>query len=306
MIGFLVKRLVWTAATMWVVFTITFFLMRSVPGGPFDGERKLDPEIKRNIESRYGTNDPLPVQYFRELGNVCRGDLGPSYKLADYTVNEIIAQGFPVSASLGTLALCFAIGLGLPVGIVAATRRGKLPDYGAMTLATIGMALPEFFVAPLAIIVFVFVWPLFPAAGWGSWQQLILPSVCLGLPYAAYIARLTRTGMLDVLSQDYIRTAHAKGLAPRDVVLRHALKGAMLPVVSFLGPATAGILTGSLIEEAIFAIPGLGIHFVQSAQQRDYTLAMGLVLLYFLLLSLMNLVVDLLYKLLDPRVKIDS
>ena len=306
MIGFLVKRLVWTAATMWVVFTITFFLMRSVPGGPFDGERKLDPEIKRNIESRYGTNDPLPVQYFRELGNVCRGDLGPSYKLADYTVNEIIAQGFPVSASLGTLALCFAIGLGLPVGIVAATRRGKLPDYGAMTLATIGMALPEFFVAPLAIIVFVFVWPLCPASGWGSWQQLILPSVCLGLPYAAYIARLTRTGMLDVLSQDYIRTAHAKGLAPRDVVLRHALKGAMLPVVSFLGPATAGILTGSLIEEAIFAIPGLGIHFVQSAQQRDYTLAMGLVLLYFLLLSLMNLVVDLLYKLLDPRVKIDS
>ena len=306
MIGFLVKRLVWTAATMWVVFTITFFLMRSVPGGPFDGERKLDPEIKRNIETRYGTNDPLPVQYFRELGNVCRGDLGPSYKLADYTVNEIIAQGFPVSASLGTLALCFAIGLGLPVGIVAATRRGKLPDYGAMTLATIGMALPEFFVAPLAIIVFVFVWPLFPAAGWGSWQQLILPSVCLGLPYAAYIARLTRTGMLDVLSQDYIRTAHAKGLAPRDVILRHALKGAMLPVVSFLGPATAGILTGSLIEEAIFAIPGLGIHFVQSAQQRDYTLAMGLVLLYFLLLSLMNLVVDLLYKLLDPRVKIDS
>ncbi len=306
MIGFLVKRLLWTAATMWVVFTITFFLMRSVPGGPFDGERKLDPEIKRNIESRYGTNDPLPVQYFRELGNVCRGDLGPSYKLADYTVNEIIAQGFPVSASLGTLALCFAIGLGLPVGIVAATRRGKLPDYGAMTLATIGMALPEFFVAPLAIIVFVFVWPLFPAAGWGSWQQLILPSVCLGLPYAAYIARLTRTGMLDVLSQDYIRTARAKGLAPRDVVLRHALKGAMLPVVSFLGPATAGILTGSLIEEAIFAIPGLGIHFVQSAQQRDYTLAMGLVLLYFLLLSLMNLVVDLLYKLLDPRVKIDS
>lgn len=306
MIGFLVKRLLWTAATMWVVFTITFFLMRSVPGGPFDGERKLDPEIKRNIETRYGTNDPLEVQYFRELGNVCRGDLGPSYKLADYTVNEIIAQGFPVSASLGTLALCFAIGLGLPVGIVAATRRGKLPDYGAMTLATIGMALPEFFVAPLAIILFVFVWPLFPAAGWGAWQQLILPSVCLGLPYAAYIARLTRTGMLDVLSQDYIRTAHAKGLAPRDVVLRHALKGAMLPVVSFLGPATAGILTGSLIEEAIFAIPGLGIHFVQSAQQRDYTLAMGLVLLYFLLLSLMNLVVDLLYKLLDPRVKIDS
>ena len=246
------------------------------------------------------------MQYCRELGNVCRGDLGPSYKLADYTVNEIIAQGFPVSASLGTLALCFAIGLGLPVGILAATRRGKLPDYGSMTIATIGMALPEFFVAPLAIILFVFVWPLFPAAGWGSWQQLILPSVCLGLPYAAYIARLTRTGMLDVLSQDYIRTAHAKGLAPRDVVLRHALKGAMLPVVSFLGPATAGILTGSLIEEAICAIPGLGIHFVQSAQQRDYTLAMGLVLLYFLLLSLMNLVVDVLYKLLDPRVKIDS
>jgi oligopeptide transport system permease protein len=305
-ISFLIKRLLWTAATMWVVFTATFFLMRAVPGGPFDGERKLDPEIKRNIEARYGTNDDLDVQYFRELGRAVRGDLGPSYKLADFTVNEIIAQGFPISASLGTLALCFALGLGIPTGILAAVWRGRGLDYGPMTVATIGMALPEFFVAPLAVILFVFLWPLFPAAGWGSWDQLILPSVCLGLPFAAYIARLTRTGMLEVLSQDYIRTAYAKGLTSTDVVLRHAVKGALLPVVSFLGPATAGILTGSLIEESIFAIPGLGIHFVQSAQQRDYTLAMGLVLLYFLLLSVMNLVVDLLYKLLDPRVKIDS
>ncbi|MGC3969853.1 MAG: ABC transporter permease subunit [Pirellulales bacterium] len=306
MIGFLVRRLLLTVITMWVVFTLTFFLMRSVPGGPFDGERQLDPEIKKNIEARYHLNEPLSVQYLRELSNVCRGDLGPSFRLADFSVNEIIAQGFPVSASLGILAMCFALSLGIPTGIIAAVRRAQPLDYGPMTLATIGIALPEFFIAPLGIILLVFTWHLFPAAGWGSWQQLILPSFFLGLPFAAYIARLMRTGMLEVLSQDYIRTAYAKGLTSTQVVVRHAVKGALLPVVSFLGPATAGILTGSLIEEAIFAIPGLGIHFVQSAQQRDYTLAMGLVLLYFLLLSLMNLVVDLLYKLLDPRVRIDS
>ncbi|MBL9092311.1 MAG: ABC transporter permease subunit [Planctomycetaceae bacterium] len=306
MTGFLIRRLLWTGATLWVVFTITFFLMRSVPGGPFDGERKLDPEIKRSIEARYQLDDPLYVQYFRELGNALRGDLGPSFKLADFSVNEIIAQGFPVSASLGILAMCVALTLGLSVGIIAGVSRGRALDYGPMSLATLGIALPEFFVAPLAIILFVFIWPLFPAAGWGSWRQLILPSVCLGLPYAAYIARLMRTGMLDVLSQDYIRTAYAKGLTTKEIVFRHAARAALLPVVSFLGPATAGILTGSLIEESIFAIPGLGIHFVQAAQQRDYTLAMGLVLLYFVILSAMNLVVDVLYKLLDPRVKIES
>ena len=302
---FLLKRLGWMLLTLWVVFTISFILMRSVPGGPLSNERKLDPEIEKNIQARYHLDDPLWMQYLRELGNAARFDLGPSYRLADFSVNEIIAQGFPISASLGVLAMFFAVTLGVTAGVVSALRRQTWLDHSVMAVATLGMALPEFVIASLAILVFVFWIPLFPAAGWGTLRQLLLPSVCLGAPYAAYIARLTRTGMLDVLSQDYIRTALAKGLPMRTVVTRHALRGAMLPVVSFLGPATAGILTGSLVEEQIFAIPGLGMHFVQAATQRDYTLAMGLVLLYTALLYALNVVVDVAYTVLDPRVKLE-
>lgn len=302
---FILKRLGWMILTLWIVFTISFFLMRAVPGGPFSSERKVDPEIMKNIEARYHLNDPLWEQYLRELGNTARFDLGPSYKLADFSVNEIIAQGFPISASLGILALFFALTLGISAGIVSAVRRGSWLDHGVMASATVGMALPEFVVASLAILMFVFWIPIFPAAGWGTLKQLALPSLCLGLPYAAYIARLTRTGMLDVLSQDYIRTALAKGLPLPTVIFRHALRGALLPVVSFLGPAAAGILTGSLVEEQIFAIPGLGMHFVQAALQRDYTLAMGLVLLYTALLYGLNLLVDVGYTVLDPRVKLE-
>jgi oligopeptide transport system permease protein len=291
--------------TLWVVFTISFFLMRSVPGGPLSSERQLDPEIRRNIEARYKLDRPLVEQYASELWNVLRFDLGPSYRLADFSVNEIIAQGFPISASLGIMALFFAVLFGVTSGIISAVWRQSWLDLGVMTLATVGMALPEFVVASLAILVFVFWIPVFPAAGWGTIKQLILPSMCLAAPFAAYIARLTRTGMLDVLSQDYVRTALAKGLPYRTVILRHALRGALLPVVSFLGPATAGILTGSLVEEQIFAIPGLGMHFVQAATQRDYTLAMGLVLLYTALLYSLNMIVDVAYTVLDPRVKLE-
>ncbi|MBX7168154.1 MAG: ABC transporter permease [Pirellulales bacterium] len=305
MMAFLLRRALWLVLTLWIVFTISFFLMRAVPGGPLDAERQLEPEIRANIEARYHLDEPLARQYLRELANVVRGDLGYSYKMADFSVNEIIGQGFPISASLGIVALSFALVLGLSVGIISAVRRQGWIDVSLRTLATIGIAVPDFVLASVAIILLVFVWPLFPAAGWGEFRHLILPGCCLGAPYAAYIARLTRTGMLDVLNQDYIRTAYAKGLLPRTVIFRHALKGALLPVVSFLGPAIAGILTGSLVVEQIFAIPGLGIHFVQSATQRDYTLAMGLVLLYTALLCLMNLLVDVAYTLLDPRVKLE-
>lgn len=304
MIRFLLNRLAWTLLVLWVVFTLSFFLMRAVPGGPFSSERALDPDIRRNFEARYNLDKPLQVQYLLELQNYCRGEFGLSMKLRDFTINEIIAQGFPVSSLLGLLALLFALAIGITAGIASALRRGHLIDHGLMAVATIGIALPEFVVAGVAIICFVFLLPLFPAAGWGTPQQLVLPVLCLGAPYAAYVARLTRSGMLDVLSQDYIRTAHAKGLAPPTVVLRHALKGALLPVVSYLGPATAGILTGSLVEEKIFAIPGLGVHLIESASQRDYTLAMALTMLYTVLLCVMNLVVDVAYKLLDPRIKL--
>jgi len=305
MIVFILKRLGWMAITLWVVFTVSFFLMREVPGGPFDRERELDPQIKANLEARYHLDEPRVKQYVRELGNTLRLDLGYSFSRPDFRVNEILAQGFPISASLGIVALFFALSLGLVAGVVSAVRRQTALDVALMTAATVGIALPNFVIAGIMIILLVFIWPLFPAAGWGTLRHLILPGFCLGAPYAAYVARLTRTGMLDVLSQDYVRTAYAKGLSTRAVVLRHALKGALLPVVSFLGPAIAGILTGSLVVEKIFNIPGLGVHFVEAATQRDYTLAMGLVLVYTTLLYTMNLLVDVSYAFLDPRVRLE-
>ena len=305
MIRFVLRRMVWMAITLWVVFTVSFFLMHAVPGGPFDRERQLDPQIEENLRRRYNLDLPLPQQYLRELGNTLRGDLGDSLRLADFRVNEIIAQGLPISASLGTVALAFALSLGLTAGILAAVRRQTAVDFVLMSIATVGIALPNFVIAGIMIILFVFLIPIFPAAGWGTLGHLVLPGFCLGAPFAAYIARLTRTGMLEVLSQDFIRTAYAKGLPAHTVILRHALRSALLPVVSFLGPAIAGILTGSLVVEEIFAIPGLGVHFVQAALQRDYTLAMGLVLLYTALLYTMNLLVDISYAYLDPRVKLE-
>jgi oligopeptide transport system permease protein len=305
MTAFLLRRLLWLVLTLWIVFTVSFFLMRSVPGGPFSQERELEPQIAELIQERYRLDDPLWKQYLRELTAALRGDLGHSYRKPDFSNAEIIAQGLPVSASLGIVALAFAVVLGLPAGILSAVRRGTLVDAGLMLAATIGIALPNFIIASVLIILLVFLVPVFPAGGWGSLNQLILPAFCLGAPYAAFIARLTRTGMLDVLSQDYIRTAYAKGLSDRVVILRHALRLAMVPVVSFLGPAIAGILTGSLVIEQIFAIPGLGAHFVEAALMSDYTLAMAVVLLYTVLLYTMNFVVDLSYSLIDPRVKLE-
>ncbi|MBB75684.1 MAG: ABC transporter [Planctomycetaceae bacterium] len=293
------------ALTLWVVFTTSFFLMRAVPGGPFDSEKKLPAAIKRNIEKRYQMDRPLIQQYWNHLWATMRCDFGPSYKLEDYTVNDVIAQGFPVSASLGILAMTFALSLGLVSGVVSAVLRNSVYDVGFMVAATIGIAVPNFVLASLMIVLFVFFWPVFPAAGWGELRQIILPALCLGAPFAGYISRLTRTGMLEVLGLDYIRTAYAKGLTTREVVIRHALRGAILPVVSYLGPATAGILTGSLVLEQIFALPGMGSHFIEAATQRDYTLAMGMVMVYTFLLFVMNTLVDLSYSMIDPRVEVE-
>ncbi len=304
MVAFLFKRFLWMVLTLWIVFTVTFFLMRAVPGGPFDGEKQLSPAIKRNIEKRYHFDDPLAVQYLDNLRRAAMFDFGPSLKLEDYTVNEVIAEGFPISASLGIFAMVFALTLGTTAGIVSAIKRHSAYDVGFMILATVGVAVPNFVLASLAVVVFVFQVHLFPAAGWGTVSQLILPALCLGAPFAGYIARLTRTGMLEVMGLDYIRTAYAKGLSHRRVVLRHALKGAITPVISYLGPATAGILTGSLVLERIFAIPGMGSHFIEAATQRDYPLAMGVTLVYTFLLFFMNTLVDVSYALIDPRIKL--
>lgn len=306
MLAFLFKRFLWMLLTLWIVFTVSFFLMRAVPGGPFSDERNMPKEIERNFKERYNLNDPLPQQYVEHLGSAMMFDFGLSYKLGDFTVNEVIAQGFPVSASLGIFALTFALVLGTLAGVISAIRRSSVYDYSLMAAATLGIAVPNFVLASVAVVVFVFWLNVVPAAGWGSLRQLILPAICLGAPFAAYIARLTRTGMMEVLSLDYIRTAYAKGLNERRVVVRHALRGAILPVVSYLGPATAGILTGSLVLERIFVLPGMGSHFVEAALQRDYTLAMGMVLVYTFLLFMMNTLVDISYAVIDPRVKIEN
>jgi oligopeptide transport system permease protein len=304
-LNFIFKRLLWMLVTLWVVYTVSFALVHSVPGGPFSSDRRLDPEIEKNMLRRYHLDEPLPQQYWRELKNYCRGDLGYSYKLGDYTVNRVIAEGLPVSAALGILALAFALSLGLAAGIISAVRRGSIADLTLMSLATIGIALPNFVIAGLAIMLFVFVIPIFPAAGWGTFGQLVLPAICLGSPHAVDVARITRTSMLDVLSQDFVRTARAKGLSRGQVVWGHALPSALLPVVSYLGPAVADILTGSLVIEQIFAIPGLGSHFVEASLQRDYTLALGCVMLYTVLLFTMNTLVDISYSFLDPRVELE-
>jgi oligopeptide transport system permease protein len=303
-VGFLVRRFVWMVVTLWVVFTVSFFLMRAVPGGPFDRERQLDPQVEANLRARYQLDRPIWQQYLAELGRLVRLDLGYSYRLGDFRVSEIILQGLPISVAVGIVGLATAVVLGLVAGCISAVRPGSLLDVSLMTLATIGIALPSFVIAAVMIILFVFLIPLFPAAGWGSWQHLILPGFCVGAPYAGSIARLVRSAMLEVLSQEYIRTAYAKGVDTTGVVLRHAMKLTLLPVVSYLGPAAAGILTGSVVVEKIFCVPGLGVHFVEAATQRDYTLAMGLILVYTLLLFVLNTLVDLSYRLLDPRVEL--
>lgn len=302
---YLIKRIAWMAATLWCVFTISFFLMRAVPGGPFAMDRKLPEATRRNIEERYELNKPLIEQYIKNLRQTAAGDLGPSLKLEDFTVNSVIAQGFPISASLGVCALMLALTIGITAGVISAVERKSMLDFGAMLVATLGIAVPNFVLASLCVFAFVFEFKLFPAAGWGTLRQMILPAACLAAPYAAYIARLTRASMLEVLNRDYIRTAYAKGLMTRTVIIKHALRGAILPVVSYLGPATAGILTGSLVLEQIFNIPGMGTHFIEAATQRDYPLAMGMVLVYTCLLFGMNTLVDLSYALIDPRIKME-
>jgi oligopeptide transport system permease protein len=316
---FLLRRLLWFGITIFTVMTVSFFLMRAVKGGPFDQERNLDPNIQANIEAKYHLDWPLWKQYLqyvgpfdlddeseRRFGGVLTGDFGPSFRYRDFTVNDIIAQSLPISALLGIVSMMWALALGVSTGIASALKRGSGLDLAMRLAATGGIALPNFVIAGFLIILFVFLIPLFPVAGWGRIQHMLLPGFCLGLVFAAYISRLTRTGMLEALSQDYIRTAYAKGLAPRTVILRHALKGGLLPVVSYLGPATAGIMTGSLVIERIFFIPGMGSHFINSASNRDYTLAMGVTILYTVLVYALNTVVDLAYTLLDPRISLED
>jgi oligopeptide transport system permease protein len=305
MIRYFLSRLAGAIPTLFIIVTVTFFLMRAAPGGPFDQEQTLPPEIMANLQSAYGLDRPIWAQFGRYLGALVHGDFGPSFKYKDFTVTELIRQGFPVTLELGLIALSVALLVGIPVGIFAALHHNSAADYATMSLAVLGLAIPTFVVLPFLGLLFGVYLHWLPIAGWdpGSIRHLALPTVALALPPLAYIARLTRGSMLEVLRSHFIRTAFAKGLPLRTVILRHALRPALVPVVSFLVPAVASIMTGSLVVESIAGLPGIGRYLVQGALNRDYTLVLGMVIIYSTLLIGMGLLVDLLYAWLDPRVR---
>lgn len=305
MTGFLLRRLLGAIPTLFVIVTATFFLIRLAPGGPFDQEQRLPPEIQANLEAAYGLDQPMLVQYGRYLSGLARGDFGPSFKYRDFDVTELIGEGLPISVALGLSAVLLAVALGVPFGTFAALRRDQWPDHALRALALIGIAIPGFVIAPLLALVFGIYLQWLPVAGWepGTLTDAILPVVSLALPLSAFVARLMRASMIEVLSANFIRSARARGLSHWRIVLHHALRPALLPVVSYLGPATAAVLTGSLVVETIFGIPGMGRYLVQGALNRDYTLVMGMVIVFASLTILLNLLVDLLYGWLDPRIR---
>ncbi|MGD2130412.1 MAG: oligopeptide ABC transporter permease OppB [Lysobacterales bacterium] len=300
-------RLLGLIPTLLVLITIAFFLIRIAPGGPFDSEKVLPPEIRANLDAKYHLDEPLLQQYFRYLGQIITFDFGPSFQYKDWTVNELIARGFPVSGTVGGLAMLLAFVVGTLVGTLAALRQNSAVDYSVMGVAMLGVSIPNFVIAPLLILGLAVYGGWLPAGGWDwSWQRMVLPVVTLALPVIAYIARLTRGSMIEVLHSNYIRTARAKGLPERLVIFRHALKPAILPVISYMGPATAALITGSVVIERIYSIPGLGSYFVQGALNRDYTLVMGVVVFYGIVIILLNFIVDLLYAWLNPRIRFDD
>jgi oligopeptide transport system permease protein len=306
MIGYALRRLVTAIPTLFIIVTLAFFMMRVAPGGPFDSERKLSPEVERNIKAAYDLDKPLWQQYAIYLGRAAHGDLGPSYKNRDFTVVQLIGTGLPVSARLGLSAMALALLLGIALGTMAALKQNRWEDYSVMTGAMLGITIPTFVTAPLLTLVLGIYAGLLPVGGWngGALRNMILPVTVLALPQLAIVARLMRGSMVEVLRANYIRTARAKGLSTRRIILGHALRAAALPLVSYLGPALAAILTGSLVVEQIFGLPGIGRYFVQGALNRDYTLVMGVVICYASLIILLNFLADMLVAYLDPRVRL--
>ncbi len=305
MLRFSLRRLFGAIPTLLILISLAFMLIRVAPGGPFDAEKKLPPEIEANLRAAYNLDEPLLQQLGRYIWNLLQGDFGPSFQYRDFTVTELIASSFPVSLRLGALAITVALLFGITAGTIAALRQNRATDYTVMTAAMTGISIPNFVMAPLLVLVFAVWLRWLPAGGLGDgeWQHLVLPVIALALPQVAYIARLTRGSMIEVLRSPFIRTAKAQGLAGHTIILRHALKPALLPVVSYLGPALAAIVTGSVVVEQIFGVPGLGRFFVQGALNRDYTLVMGVVVFYGSLIILLNFVVDLVYGWLDPRLR---
>jgi len=298
------KRVFYMLISLWVIATLTFIMMHLAPGGPFASEKKLPPQIIANLEAHYNLDKPLPVQYALYMKNLVMFDLGPSIKSESRDVNGILADGFPVSAQLGLEAMAFAVLAGLIMGVIASLRHNRVPDYTVMFLAVVGLAVPSFVLAPLFQKYFGLEWKLLPIAGWGSFEDTILPAIALSFTPLALMTRLMRSSMLEVMSQDYIRTARAKGLPPAKVVTRHAIRNAILPAITIIGPLAVDIITGSFVIEKIFSIPGIGKYFVESIFNRDYSVIMGVTIFYSALLLLVNLLVDIAYTLVDPRIKI--
>ncbi|WP_340116908.1 oligopeptide ABC transporter permease OppB [Pelagibius sp. 7325] len=305
MLSYALRRLITAVPTLFVIITVAFFMMRLAPGGPFDSDRALPPEIEKNIQAAYDLDKPLVEQYFLYLGRILKGDFGPSLKIRDFSVGELIASGAPASMELGFSAILLALIIGVSSGTLAALRQNSGTDFSVMSISMIGIAVPNFVMAPLLSLVLGVYLDLLPTSGWGTGElrYKVLPVIALALPQIAYVSRLTRGSMVEVLNSNFVRTARAKGLRERLVVVRHALKGAMMPVVSYLGPATAAVMTGSVVIETIFGVPGIGTYFVNAALNRDYPLVMGVVIVYAVLIMLLNLVVDLLYTVLDPKVR---
>jgi oligopeptide transport system permease protein len=308
MLRYFLTRLAGAVPTLFIIVTLAFFLIRAAPGGPFDQEQALPPEIMSNLQSAYGLDQPILTQYGRYLRGLLHGDFGPSFKYKDFSVTELIGQGFPVTLELGACALGLALVLGVPIGTFAALHRNRLADYATMSLAVVGIGVPTFVLLPFLGLVFGIYRHWLPVAGWepGSIRHLLLPVIALALPPLGVIVRMVRAGMIDVLRSPFIRTAFAKGLPLRTVIVRHAMRPALLPVAGYLAPAVASILTGSLVVESIAGLPGIGRYMVQGALNRDYTLVMGMVIVYSTLLIVMGLIVDLLYAWLDPRVSLEA
>ena len=306
MLRFIGRRLLVAIPTLFLVVTVAFFMMRAAPGSPFDSDRRLAPEIERNVMAKYGMDKPIGEQYFNYIKGVVQGDFGPSLKYQDKSVLEILQENYKVSLVLGLSAILIASIVGVTLGVLAALRQNGLIDYGVMGVAILGVCIPTFVTAPLLVLLFGSQLQILPSGGWngGALANLILPVTVLALPQIAIISRLTRAGMIEVLRSNYVRTARAKGLPEHRIVAKHALRAAILPLVSYLGPACAGLLTGSLVVEKIFNLPGLGKFFVISALQRDYTVVMGMVIFYAALILVLNLIADLLYAVLDPRVRL--
>ena len=305
MLRFLLRRLLIAIPTLLVIATLAFMLLHLTPGGPFDSDKVLVPQIQHAIEARYHLDEPVWQQYLRYLAQLAHGDFGPSFQYRNTSVNELIAQGLPVDATIGGAAMLLALLFGCSVGLIAASRPGSWRDQLPMSLAMLGISVPVFVTAPLLILVFAMRLHWLPAGDWvaGSWRHLLLPAVALALPYTAYIARIVRSAAIESLGQPYIRAARAKGLPEHLIVLRHALRPTLVPLVSFLGPALAGVLTGSIVIEQVFGLPGIGRLFITGALNRDYTVVTGVTVLYGALIILLNLLVDLCYAWLDPRVR---